>query len=142
MSKDLKAELQFRYDRIVYLLGLLGGRVCQEELCTRTGYNKNQISKALQHGRRSYDFEAGTLKGYVMGSPDGYFLPKDETEVIAYVAQTFKDVRSRWRTLQRLYEFSEKTWPFELTEAINDSGDDESDEAEPWAVFNKLTGGF
>lgn len=138
--KDKK--LQDRYELIVCALIANGGSAYLDELTKLTNLTESRITKALQYGRRYFDFENRSAQDYVMAHGGGYFLTDDKNLAVAYTVQTLKDVLSRAKTLKALYAYIKEKYPDELSEAMNQSFDDGTDETEPWAVFNNLINNF
>lgn len=110
------------------------------------GLTRGQIAKALQTGRRDFDFKHKSISNYIMSSPRGLFVvdPQDDIKnFMAYAVQTYKDIVSRVKTFKPLLRHIKENYPNEFIQAIEDSKSEdmtvESDEVEPWAVFNKLT---
>lgn len=109
-----------------------------------TGIKKSRISKALQWGRREFESGAIPIRSYVMASPSGYFCPTTSEQLVAYVAQVYKDANSRMRTTTPVYEYAAKNYPEKLYFALNTSSESDPDdpdgalEMQPWGVWNNL----
>lgn len=138
----LQKELQNRYELIVCALIANHGKAYLDELLKLTNLTASQIAKALQYGRRNFDFENRPINCYVMSSNDGYFLTDSVDLAIAYTVQTMKDAISRLRTARFIYEEMKAKHPDKLDQAMSQRFEDESDEMEPWAVFNNLIEDF
>lgn len=137
--------LQEAYSAIyAYIRDSKKEKVSLDELAKNTIYNKAQISKALQYGRRGFELDGfQNIKYYIMASPNGYFIPKSSTEIVAYVAQVYKDAKSRMKTTTPIYEYAMRNYPEELSFALNaendfDPDDPDNHEMQPWGVWNNL----
>lgn len=133
--------LEEYYKEILRAIKANGGWSYSDALSEVTGLNRSQIGKALQYARRKFDNHQLLIQDYVMANSTGYFLPTRGREVVAYVAQNYKDIRSRARTQQPIFRYAMEHWEEELLEALKDDVVDEdviNDEMEPWAVFNKI----
>lgn len=142
MKEDTKRILQNNYGMILCALEAKGGRAYIDELPPLTNLTIGQITKAVQYGRRNFDFEHMPIQHYVMSSDKGYFLPEDIDQCVAYTAQALKDLLSRAKTIKPLYHHMDENAPDKLSRAMNQTFSDDTDETDPWAVFNSLMNDF
>lgn len=142
MKEDTKRTLQDNYERVVSALIAKGGSACIDELPALTNLTVGQITKAVQYGRRNFDFEHRNIQDYVMASDNGYFLPEDIDQCVAYTAQSLKNILSRAKTIKPLYHHMDENAPDKLSRAMNQTFSDDTDETDPWAVFNSLMNDF
>ena len=114
------------------------------QLEKETGIKSSRSSKALQWGRREFVSGAIPIRSYVMASPAGYFCPTTSDELVAYVAQVYKDANSRMKTTTPVYEYAAKHYPEKLYFALSVTDEEDSDypedavEMQPWGVWNNL----